>query len=437
METPVLFCSGLYSPLEGGSVAAEWRDYIFGLDALGRPVGLLEPLAPPFGRAWRRALARTDRFPAPRHAPYALAALVARRRNIRGDLMSAREARRLALLRRWRRLGTPRRVVAFVDFYDAARWSGALWKRVVEARIRTAFPSCRHIDWIARAVCETTALPREILAEARAFDAVWVPSDLQLHAFRHCGVPLLKIPEAVDIDHFRPRPRRVPRRWPRTFAFLTLSGFLPGRRSTQFSEVRKASDLTIEAFVREFGPDEPVCLLVKGVEDARRMKARVLEVLRDIGAPRERLEQIVILGEVTHAELAELYASVDAVVLASRGEGWGRPLIEAMAVGTPVIGTRYGGALEFMGDRTAWLVDCRLEDVVRRVPGYRAWGQWAAPDVAHLQRILRAIHTHPEKARARVARGGAIVRRRFSREAVARRMLRALERLGPRVTMES
>jgi glycosyltransferase involved in cell wall biosynthesis len=436
MKTPVLFCSGIYSPLDGGSVGAEWRDYVLGLDGLGHPVGLLEPLAPPFGGAWRSALARADRFPAPPRAPYSLSALVARARRPRRDVMSAGEARRLASLGRLRRLGAPHRIVAVVDFYDAARWGGALWKAVVDARLRAALPSCRHVDWVARAVCETTALPEEILAEARVFDELWVPSDLQLEVFGRCGVPVVKIPEAVDTDHFRRRAARfaVPGRRP--CAFLTLSGFLPGRRSAEYSEARKASDLTIEAFVREFGPDEPVCLLLKGAPDRRRMKARVLEVLADVGAPRTRLAQILILDELSHTALPVLYSSADAVVLVSRGEGWGRPLMEAMAVGTPVVGTRYGGGLEFMDDRTAALVDCRLEDVARRVPGYERWGQWAAPDLDDLRTTLRRIYDEPERTRARAWKAAKSVRLRFNRQAVARRIQRTLGRIARRATMK-
>lgn len=37
-------------------------------------------------------------------------------------------------------------------------------------------------------------------------------------------------------------------------------------------------------------------------------------------------------------EMPRLYKSVDAFVLPSRGEGWGRPHVEAMSMGLPVIG---------------------------------------------------------------------------------------------------
>ena len=41
-----------------------------------------------------------------------------------------------------------------------------------------------------------------------------------------------------------------------------------------------------------------------------------------------------------------LYASADVFVLPSRGEGWGRPHVEAMAMGLPIITTNWSGPTE-------------------------------------------------------------------------------------------
>ena len=39
--------------------------------------------------------------------------------------------------------------------------------------------------------------------------------------------------------------------------------------------------------------------------------------------------------------MPSLYKSADCFVLPSRGEGWGRPQVEAMAMGLPLIGTTF------------------------------------------------------------------------------------------------
>jgi glycosyltransferase involved in cell wall biosynthesis len=43
------------------------------------------------------------------------------------------------------------------------------------------------------------------------------------------------------------------------------------------------------------------------------------------------------------ADFPRFYKAGDAVVLPTRGEGWGRPQVEAMAMGLPVISTNWSG----------------------------------------------------------------------------------------------
>jgi glycosyltransferase involved in cell wall biosynthesis len=60
---------------------------------------------------------------------------------------------------------------------------------------------------------------------------------------------------------------------------------------------------------------------------------------------------------IPYSLLPNLYNSADAFVLASHGEGWGLPLMEAMAMKKPAIGTNWGGNLAFMNSRNSFLVD--------------------------------------------------------------------------------
>ena len=62
------------------------------------------------------------------------------------------------------------------------------------------------------------------------------------------------------------------------------------------------------------------------------------------------------LGEVPDDELAELYRGARCVAYPSLYEGFGIPVLEAMACGTPVVTSR-GGATEELADGAAVLVD--------------------------------------------------------------------------------
>jgi glycosyltransferase involved in cell wall biosynthesis len=79
---------------------------------------------------------------------------------------------------------------------------------------------------------------------------------------------------------------------------------------------------------------------------ARRGEQEVRSTIRRLG-----LEQRVELrGHVSREELAALYRGASCLVFPSRYEGFGLPVIEAMASGTPVVATAAGSLPEVAGD---------------------------------------------------------------------------------------
>jgi glycosyltransferase involved in cell wall biosynthesis len=54
--------------------------------------------------------------------------------------------------------------------------------------------------------------------------------------------------------------------------------------------------------------------------------------------------------DLTDSELASAYSGAEALVFPSLYEGFGMPVIEAMACGCPVITTKYGSLAEIAGD---------------------------------------------------------------------------------------
>jgi phosphatidylinositol alpha-1,6-mannosyltransferase len=131
----------------------------------------------------------------------------------------------------------------------------------------------------------------------------------------------------------------------------------------------------------------------KGVDTVIRALPRVLAALPDLrylvvghGELRGKLEQLAIetgvagnvtfVGEVSDAELAELYRGCDVFVLPSRGqgtpgvavqggEGFGRVYLEAALAGKPVVGSQAGGASEaVLHGRTGFVVNPDSSDAV-------------------------------------------------------------------------
>ena len=115
-------------------------------------------------------------------------------------------------------------------------------------------------------------------------------------------------------------------------------------------------------------------------------------------------DRVELVGHVDTAELARLYRGASVFVLPSRYEGFGLPVLEAMASGTPVVTTTAGALPEVAGD-AAILVE----------PGDPA---------AFARGIERALAETERLVRAGLARA-----RRYSWTETARRTLAVYEEL--------
>jgi glycosyltransferase involved in cell wall biosynthesis len=113
-------------------------------------------------------------------------------------------------------------------------------------------------------------------------------------------------------------------------------------------------------YVLAVGTLEPRKNLARAVEAAKRANVE----LRVVGAPGwGGVEVPGWEGRVDDAELAALYRGARCLVFPSLYEGFGLPVIEAMACGTPVVTTR-GGATEEVAGGAAVLVDALDADSI-------------------------------------------------------------------------
>ncbi len=127
-----------------------------------------------------------------------------------------------------------------------------------------------------------------------------------------------------------------------------------------------------------------------------------------------------------------LYRSADCFVLPTRGEGWGLPLLEAMACGLPVIATDWSAHRDFLSHE--WAYPLPIDGLVpaRAKCPYYEGARWAEPSHLALRRALRHVYTHPDEARARGARASREVLANWTWDRAARAILARLDAIGGR-----
>lgn len=243
------------------------------------------------------------------------------------------------------------------------------------------------IHW---AVFESTVIAPEFLQSFKNADQVWVPSTWGRQVLINNGVSpeqVKVVPEGVDADRYYPvgRPCRNER-----FRYLFVGKY----------EDRKSCTELIDAWADTMGQNKSVELIIKTnyfVDAPDKWKALENHVNS------KNLDNLVaVWGEYTSKQLFDLYATADVFVFPTKGEGWGLPIIEAAAMGLPIITTNYSAQSDYLNEiaDSCIFVDYRLDSIAcpdyakHYKPTNGSWGQWAIPDATSLKVALIAAESN-------------------------------------------
>ena len=267
---------------------------------------------------------------------------------------------------------------------------------------------------VLRTMFETDRAPEQWLPRLGEADEVWVPCTFNRATFERSGVAaerLHVLPEGIAFDLFTPTGEPRPER---AFTFLTNFDFTD----------RKGWDLLLDAWAAAFDPLDDVRLVLKCLAmhgDTAEIERRIEAHLGGRRTAPIELDKRVL----PMAELPGLYEGADAFVLASRGEGWGRPYMEAMAMGLPTIGSRWSGNLDFMHDGNSFLVDGEVVPVAggaqEHTPIY-AGHEWFEPDHDSLVAAMRHVANGGDAVRSRAEGARAELVERFGFPAIGGRL---------------
>ena len=284
---------------------------------------------------------------------------------------------------------------------------------------------------------ETNICSPKWVEACKRMDAVVFPSKFSAQTFINCGyengtvISETYYPTCLDDPLTLPQVENVP----------TEKNFLMFGQMTSLDSTldRKNTVDTIKWFLEAFKNDH-VGLFIKTNSGTNckmdyRVTKRSLRNLISAFRPRNCKARVYLLhGAMTEREVASLYKSskIIGLVSATRGEGFGLPLLEAAVSGLPVVATDWSGHKDFL-DLGEWL---KVEKSLTQVPNAKIDGnvfvpgaQWAQPDSKDFSKKLKALYKNEDFYRKKAAEAALKIQESFAFEKMCSDYDALLERI--------
>lgn len=278
---------------------------------------------------------------------------------------------------------------------------------------------------IAYTVWESTKLPDPWIQYLTRCDYVWTASQWGRDVFIANGFApeqVQAVPEGVNTNIFCPQRHQ-------NEELLKISGFkffTVGK-----CETRKSTEELIMAFDLEFHND-PNVLLVLACDNPFISKFSMEGFINNLWL-RNYNKFIYINRGGSHGELASIMAACDCGVFPTKAEGWGLPIIEAMALGKPTIVTNYSAVTEYVTENNAILVDYHTIPIqITDLPFTRAdrdYGTWALPNTSTLMQKMRDVYQNYSHYQQKFLQSSIQLRKDWSWEAGAIKALNLIHKL--------
>ncbi|XVF82723.1 hypothetical protein PTKIN_Ptkin16aG0072100 [Pterospermum kingtungense] len=276
---------------------------------------------------------------------------------------------------------------------------------------------------------ETDRLNAQHVKRCNRMNSVWVPTEFHVSTFVKSGVDpakVAKIVQPIDVKFFDPsnyKPLDIVSKGnlvlgskivakSKKFVFLSIFKW----------EFRKGWDVLLKAYLKEFNKDDGVVLylLTNPYHSSKDFDNKIVRFVEDtnLEKPVNGWAPVYVIDtHIAQTDLPRLYKAADAFVLPSRGEGWGRPIVEAMAMSLPVITTNWSGPTEYLTGENSYPLP--VERMSKVMEGPFKGHLWAEPSVNKLQALMRHVTSNVEEAKAKGRQARKDMIKRFTPEIVA------------------
>lgn len=249
---------------------------------------------------------------------------------------------------------------------------GKLYDATIQLQLPNEWdPRLGKINVGITAGVETDRCNPEWIKACNSMTSVIVPSKHARDCIKSSGnvtVPMHVIPEAYSDDIGKDVKTSIDDLDLSTpFNFL-IFGQLTGNNP---ENDRKNIFYTIKWLCEAFKDDKDVGIVVKtnlgrNTNIDRKIVTQTMAgLLREVRSNRLFPRVHLLHGDMSDAEVASLYRhpKIKALLTATRGEGYGLPILEAAASGLPVIATRWSGHVDFLSHGKYIELDYRLDAI--------------------------------------------------------------------------
>jgi glycosyltransferase involved in cell wall biosynthesis len=222
---------------------------------------------------------------------------------------------------------------------------------------------------------------------------------------------------------------------PEDFCYLFVGHWLQG----DLGEDRKNVGLLIKAFLEVFKnkKNKPALILKTSIIGPSYMDRD--EVLKRVNMIKRMASSLdvpnvyLLHGEFTDAEMNELYnhPKVKAMVSLTKGEGFGRPLLEFTQSKKPLLTTNFSGHLDFLKGEFTTLINGTLTNVHPSAANNMLIkeGQWFSPDHGQIGHYLKDMFENYKDYVDGGKRQGFYCKQNFSFEKMTEKMKEYLSRV--------
>jgi len=218
--------------------------------------------------------------------------------------------------------------------------------------------------------------------------------------------PIEVLFEGANLDVYFPdaKPCLIDFDIPESFAYLFVGHWLQG----DLGEDRKNVGLLVKAFYETFKnqKSKPALILkTSGAVSSYMDRNAILDKITSIKSTvnSQDLPNIYLLhGEFSDAEINSLYnhSKVKAMVNLTKGEGFGRPLLEFSLTQKPIIVSNWSGHMDFLNSQFVNAISGQLKNVhpsaaVKDL--IMSESQWFSPDHSQIGHYLKDVHKNYKK----------------------------------------